>query len=156
MSDRGGYLVAEPFFTMVCARWPHVKDEYDNVVRKYEEVQTLKKRMNYALLHEASGLEGPAYGEFASFVKKVLEEDSVRRFVLSDAFDELTSKRFAASLFWHYENGQEYGKSKLHWKPLATCETCEKPATTRYYSMCLCNDCFLKQYNINQHWKLNE
>lgn len=151
---KGGYYVRQPYFDMLCHYWPHVREEYDSMLREYEENKLFKSKFNGDIISQITGLQNQELGKFIKWCKATFERiPELRGWILQDSFNELVGHRFFSSLFWHYTNNQIYGKSDFSSKPLGQCE-CGVPATKRYYIDDLCDKCYQDKKDLDGHDKL--
>lgn len=80
MTSKDGYDIREPFFTdLICEKFPHVKEQYDALVIKYEEQKVFKKVFNGQIVMEVTGLQGKELGMFMEYCRRHLEMPEKRR-----------------------------------------------------------------------------
>ncbi len=77
-SERGGYGVREPFFTqLIVAAYPHVLEEYNNIISRNTRQKLFKAKFNGTVCGVQTGLKDAELGKFMNYSRSRLDEDAV-------------------------------------------------------------------------------
>lgn len=104
--SRGGYNIREPFFALICEKFPHVLDEYNSIINTHEENKQFKQKFNGEIVHKLTGLENKELGEFMAWARKEIERTQIKHMFLK--YTEHTCKLMIESLYFHYRHNQPY------------------------------------------------
>lgn len=115
MSGKFGYNCREPFYGMICSKWPHVKLQVEMLLLDYSKQKTFKEKFNGSIVSEITGLVNQELGELMKYCRVQFDNNPhLKEWIISDSFQERHMELFTNSLKWHHDNGQNYGESKLH------------------------------------------
>lgn len=108
-SERNGYNIVQPYFEeVIVPKFPQVLEEYNNIMERYEGTKALKKKFNGKIIHELVGIEGKDIGMFMAWAREVMDNGPLRGMFIN--YSQHTCNQMIKSLYFHYENGFEWGK----------------------------------------------
>lgn len=108
-SERNGYNIVHPYFEeVIVPRFPHVLEEYNNIMKRYEETKALKEKFNGKIIHELVGIEGKDIGMFMAWAREVIDRTALKDMFIN--YTQHTCNLMIKSLYFHYENEFEWGK----------------------------------------------
>lgn len=108
-SERNGYNIVQPYFEeVIVPRFPHVLEEYNNIMKRYEETKALKEKFNGKIIHELLGIEGKDIGMFMAWAREVIDRTALKDMFIN--YTQHTCNQMIKSLYFHYINGIEFGK----------------------------------------------
>lgn len=115
MSGKYGYVSQEPFYSMICEKFPHVKLQYEMYMLDYNKKLKFKEKFNGDIVSGITGLQYKELGGFMKYCKSQFElNPHLVDWIISNSFKERHRELFIKSLKWHMDNNQQYGDSKLH------------------------------------------
>lgn len=114
-SGKFGYVCREPFYTMICEKFPHVKIQTELLMFAYEKQKRFKEKFNGDIVSNITGLEFQELGKFMKYCRETFDKyPYLVDWIVSDGFGERHRELFINSLKWHHKNNQQYRESNLH------------------------------------------
>jgi hypothetical protein len=107
VTEMAGYNIREPFYTdIIVPKFPHVVDEYNDIIEKYIEQNKFKARFNGEIVRALTGYEGKELGEFMAFARREIDRTKTKFLFLK--YEQHTCNMMILSLHLHYIKGWEW------------------------------------------------
>lgn len=107
VTEKDGHNSREPFFTdIICKKFPHVKEQYDNLIAKHNEDKLFKEKFNGEFVMELTGLSGKELGMFMQYCRTSIEETNTRRLFLMHG--KHTCGLIISSMYTYYKMGFKF------------------------------------------------